>query len=265
MIHKAGPTASMVWGRTVTGVADGELHSWRLTACRSAGRLPNGSALGLRLRCAELRRKRDLDPSVMIANHTVRMLASLLQTGELPLRMFGRGLEAASARHATAVSPWVHCSSPVDAAVLTMARIGWRFESERVLVTDLGDELDLTLLGPRELGVEAGLGARRASDRHEMRRLAHGHVPLEPIFWDALAPLLGSGGDLTVREQHALIAYVSNAHWTQARLFDAGERNHSRCGCCGASRGTLWHRLFETPMIEALRRDSLSPQLARCA
>eukprot|EP00959_Pyramimonas_sp_CCMP1952_P311062 6509577-Pyramimonas_sp.AAC.1 len=49
LIHKAGPTSSMVWGRTVTGVADGELHSWRVTACRSAGRLPRGAALGLRL------------------------------------------------------------------------------------------------------------------------------------------------------------------------------------------------------------------------
>ena len=27
----------------------------------------------------------------------------------------------------------------------------------------------------------------------------------------------------------------------------------------------MWHGLFECPMIEALRRDSLSPQLARLA
>eukprot|EP00959_Pyramimonas_sp_CCMP1952_P387032 8111260-Pyramimonas_sp.AAC.1 len=59
----------MAWGRTVTGIAGGELHSWRLAACRSAGVLPIGAALGLRMRCAELRRRRDLDPAALAAGH----------------------------------------------------------------------------------------------------------------------------------------------------------------------------------------------------
>eukprot|EP00959_Pyramimonas_sp_CCMP1952_P049830 1041458-Pyramimonas_sp.AAC.1 len=107
-----------------------------------------GAALGLRMRCAELRRRRDLDPAVLTAGHAVQMLASLLQPAELPHRMMARGLEAAAARHAAADTLWKHCASPIDAAVLTLARIGWHFKSERFLVTDLGDELDLLLLGP---------------------------------------------------------------------------------------------------------------------
>eukprot|EP00959_Pyramimonas_sp_CCMP1952_P063360 1324228-Pyramimonas_sp.AAC.1 len=59
----------MVWGRIVTGIADGELHSWRLAACRSAGAPPMGAALGRRMRCAELRRRRDVDPAVLTAGH----------------------------------------------------------------------------------------------------------------------------------------------------------------------------------------------------
>ncbi|CAK0875090.1 unnamed protein product [Prorocentrum cordatum] len=230
LIHVTGPTASMIRGRAATGIADGELHSWRPTARRSAGRLPCGAALGLRLRRVELRRRRDLGPAVLAAGCTVQMLAALLQSGELPLRMLGRGLEAAAARRAEAASPWVHCASPVDAAVFTWTGTEWHFESERCLVTGLEDKLDLALLGPRGLGIEAGLGARRASDRHEMRKLAR------------------------EREQRALIAYISNAHWTQARLYDAKWRGRARCRCCGEARGTLWHRLFECPMLAAQRR-----------
>ncbi|CAK0874021.1 unnamed protein product [Prorocentrum cordatum] len=97
-IHKAGPAASRVCGRTVTGNAGGKLHVWRLAACRSAGALPMGAERGLRMRCAELRRRRNLDPAALKAGHAVQMLAGLLLTGELPPRMMERGLEAAATR-----------------------------------------------------------------------------------------------------------------------------------------------------------------------
>ncbi|CAK0846886.1 unnamed protein product [Prorocentrum cordatum] len=60
-ICKAGPTASMVCGRSVTGNADGEPRRWKLAACRSAGALHMGAERGLCLRCAELRRRRNLE------------------------------------------------------------------------------------------------------------------------------------------------------------------------------------------------------------
>ncbi|CAK0801439.1 unnamed protein product, partial [Prorocentrum cordatum] len=265
LIHKAGPTSSMIWGRTVAGVADGELHSWRVTACRSAGRPPRGAALGLRLRCAELRRGRDLDPLVLITDRSLQMLAGLLHSGELSLPMLRGELEAAASRQAAATAPWVHCNSPVDAAVLTLGRIGWYFRSERCLITDVGDVLDLTLLGPRELGIEAGLGARRASDRHEMQKLASASSLQGSFFWDAFKELIGPGGKFSERERNWLVAYLTNAHWPQARLHGARESGHARCRCCGAARGTLWHILFECPMLAAQRRDSVSPALMRSA
>ncbi|CAK0836669.1 unnamed protein product [Prorocentrum cordatum] len=54
-IHKAGPAASRMSGHAVTDNADGELHGWRLAACRSAGAPPMGAERGLHLRCGELR------------------------------------------------------------------------------------------------------------------------------------------------------------------------------------------------------------------
>ncbi|CAK0798446.1 unnamed protein product, partial [Prorocentrum cordatum] len=217
------------------------------------------------LRCAELRRGRDLDPFVLITDRSLQMLAGLLHSGELSLPMLRAELEAAASRQAAATAPWVHCSSPVDAAVLTLGRIGWYFRSERCLITDVGDELDLTLLGPRELGIEAGLGARRASDRHEMLKLANSSSVQGPLFWDAFRELIGPGGKFNERERNGLVAYLTNAHWPQARLYSARESSHASCRCCGAARGTLWHRLFECPMLAAQRRDSVSPALMRSA
>ncbi|CAK0832539.1 unnamed protein product, partial [Prorocentrum cordatum] len=216
-IHKAGPAASGMSGRTVTGNADGELHSWRLAASRSARELPIGAERGLRMRYAELRRRRYLDP--------VQMKAGLLQEGELPPMVMERGLEAA--RHATIDGPWRRCASPFDAEMLTRARIGWHFKSERRMIADIGDELDLRHLGPQELGWEAGPGARSASFRHETRMLSHGACLLR--------------------------ARIFSPHWAQARLLDAREQGQARC--CGAERGTLRHRQHGGPGHEAKRHD----------
>ncbi|CAK0864233.1 unnamed protein product, partial [Prorocentrum cordatum] len=199
LILKAGPAAGMVLGRTTAGISDGELRCWRATAARGAGKLPSGAALGFRLLCAEAARRRDLDPSAPAIGPAAQTLAALLQSGELPSRALAKGPETAAARHAAVVNPWVHCASHVDAAALTMSRIGWHFESERSFVTDQRNKLDLALLGPGELGDEAGLGARRASDRHELAKLAKDGSCREPLSWDAIASSPGPGGDLGAR------------------------------------------------------------------
>eukprot|EP00959_Pyramimonas_sp_CCMP1952_P030379 636704-Pyramimonas_sp.AAC.1 len=99
-------------------------------------------------------------------------------------------------------------------------------------------------MGPRELGLLAAAGARRASDRAEMTRLGHGAAPSMPLFWDALGQVIGPRGRFSSREKAAVVSYLSNAHWPQTRLFAAGERGRPRCCACGEGRGSLWHRLF---------------------
>ncbi|CAK0796479.1 unnamed protein product [Prorocentrum cordatum] len=222
-IHQAGPAASSVSGRAVTDNADGELHGWRLAACRSAGALPMGAERGLRMRCGELRRRRNLDPAALRAGHAVQVMAGLLLAGELPPMLMERGLEAAGTRRAKPGAPWKHCARPLDAGKLTRAWIGWRFKPEQCMVADLGDELDLMHRGPQELSWGAGPGARRAPLRHEMRKLSH--------------------------DTYLLGACISNPRWTQARLLDAREQGQARCS--GAERGTSWHRQHGSPVHEA--------------
>ncbi|CAK0800323.1 unnamed protein product [Prorocentrum cordatum] len=249
VVHRAGPTAAMLWGRTVTGVPDGELHSWRLAAARSAGKARGGAALGLRLMAADVSRSSDLDPSPALVRQAVQMAASLLQSGEVPLRMFAACLAEADRRHASASAPWAHCRTPVDALVLSLD----------------GHSMDLLLMGPRELGLLAAAGARRASNRAELARLGHGAAPPMPLFWEAFSEVLGPRSRFDAREKAAVASYLSNAHWPQTRLRAAGERDHPRCCACGAARGSLWHRLFECPVLAAARRDSVSDRLRRRA
>eukprot|EP00959_Pyramimonas_sp_CCMP1952_P169526 3541441-Pyramimonas_sp.AAC.1 len=92
------------------------------------------------------------------------MAASLLQSGEVPLRMFESAVQEAVQRHAGAAAPWAHCRTPVDALALSLTRVGWRLVQGTRLATDDGHLLDLRMMGPRELGLLAAAGARRASD-----------------------------------------------------------------------------------------------------
>ncbi|CAK0855309.1 unnamed protein product [Prorocentrum cordatum] len=68
---------------------------------------------------------------------------------------------------------------------------------------DDGRALDLLILGPRELGLLAAAGARRASDRAEMARLGRGASPAMPLFWDALGQVIGLRGKFSGREKAA--------------------------------------------------------------
>ncbi|CAK0865821.1 unnamed protein product, partial [Prorocentrum cordatum] len=258
MVHRAGPTAAMLWGRTVTGVPDRELHSWRLAAVRSAGKFPKGASLGLRLRAVGVMRSIDLDPSPALLRAAVQMAASLLQSGEVSQRMFESAVQEAERRHAGAAAPWAHCRTPVDALALSLTRVGWRLVQGTCLATDDGHILDLRMMGPRELGLLAAAGARRASDRSELARLGHGALPPSPLFWEAFSEVLGPGSKLSPREKAAVLSFLSNAHWPQTRLHSAGEREHARCCACDAPRGGLWHRLFECPVLVGPRSDAMA-------
>ncbi|CAK0828696.1 unnamed protein product, partial [Prorocentrum cordatum] len=201
-VHRAGPTAAMLWGRTVTGVPDRELHTWRLAAIRSAGKFPKGASLGLRLRVVEVMKSTDLDPSPALLRAAVQMAASLLQSGEVPLRMFESAVQEAVQRHAGAAAPWVHCRTPVDALALSLSRVGWRLVLGARLATDDGHLLDLRMLGPRELGLLAAAGARRASDKSELPASATGRSPSVTL------PLTAFGA---VRIVHAAVAKRTDA------------------------------------------------------
>ncbi|CAK0788167.1 unnamed protein product [Prorocentrum cordatum] len=203
-VFETGPSSSFLWGRAVVGIPVGDLRSMRIAACRSAGRLHNGEPLGPRLCAAEALRGRDLGPEAVAAGRAASMAAAVLQSacGDGPL------------------CPRVHCRSPVDALILTLGRIGWGVRGTD-LVADFGGVLGLTSLGPKDLMTEAEKGARRASDRRELGRLANGGRHCHLLFWDAICELIGPRGSLGHREKAGFVSVFTNARWPQQRLLAA--------------------------------------------
>ena len=57
--HRAGPTASALWGTPVAGLAPNALHGIRLGAIRAQGRLPKGASVGLRINSSPAARRFD--------------------------------------------------------------------------------------------------------------------------------------------------------------------------------------------------------------
>ncbi|CAK0855879.1 unnamed protein product [Prorocentrum cordatum] len=226
-IRKAWPATSMACARAGTGNADGNVHCWRLAACRSARAPPMGAERELRARRAELRRRSGLDPAALAAGHAVQMLGGQLETGELPHGMQEWGLEAAATRHASAGTPWEHCASSFEAAVPTRARIGWIFQSERCMVTSLGDVLDLI-----------HLGAWSASVRRETPQLSHDTRLQRPMHWGAIGRQLGPDCGPRVWGQNGLEAFISIAHWKQASV---------QCEFAGDEFGRCWLPAPEPP------------------
>ncbi|CAK0891685.1 unnamed protein product, partial [Prorocentrum cordatum] len=117
----------------------------------------------------------------------------------------------------------------------------------------------------QDLMVEAERGARRASDRRELGRHAEGGRHRHPILWDAIRELIGPRDSMGPREKAAFVSVLANAHWPQQRFLAAKERDRGSCLLCVASNGTLSHRLFGCPALEAVRKDSCSARLKRRA
>ncbi|CAK0841177.1 unnamed protein product [Prorocentrum cordatum] len=196
----------------------------RLRTLGSAGaavvhmRRAGPTAAVVRGRAIEVQLSADLDPSPALVRAAVQMAASLLQSGEVPRMMFATCLDEAERRHGSAGAPWVNCKNPVGALALSLLRVGWRLSAGHIMHTDDGHALDILIMGPRELGLLAAAGDRRASDRAEMARLGHGAAPAMPLFWDALGQVIGPRGKFSCREKAALVSYLSNAHWPQAAV-----------------------------------------------
>ncbi|CAK0842173.1 unnamed protein product, partial [Prorocentrum cordatum] len=131
----------------------------------------------------------------------------------------------------------LHRAGPT--AAMFLLRVGWRLSAGRILHTDEGHALDMLILGPRELGLLAAAGARRASDRAEMTRLRHGAAPAMPLFWDALGQVIGPRGKSSGREKAAWRSDAVAVMWVNrpadgllgGRLYLDGSALDPEFGC----------------------------------
>ena len=93
------------------------------------------------------------------------MWAATVWEQQVKPRVLEVTLNAAAAKASRSQHPWRTASTPADAALLTMQRLGWRLHGPFQLESDEKVQYDLRRLGPRQVQEEVRKGAVRASDR----------------------------------------------------------------------------------------------------
>ena len=131
---------------------------------------------------------------------------------------------------------------------MSLKRIGWKFVTPLVLQNAEGLELSLTTLSPallayhlqvdwkRQVGVRAGAAVGAAAGDQVDATVSQKVMK-----------------DLSRYHRSLVRAYVTQAVWSNARLYSCGYDVNPTCIHCGARRDTLHHRLWECGYTADLR------------
>ena len=74
-----------------------------------------------------------------------------------------------------------------------------------------------------------------------------------PLFWEAIRPLLVSGG-WSLWHRNVLVKLVSRGIWTQERLARLRCEDDGSCQLCNDGPGTMFHRCYECPALQTESR-----------
>jgi len=151
---------------------------------------------------------------------------------------------------------WGASRSALDAAFLSLKRIGWRFSDPFHVTDDLHTSVSLINTNPKLLAKLL----REGVQRHWHRRMAaslikHGWKG-ERICPD---PIVNLNHSVWAR-RNPLAALAANklfcsAIWTKERAEDAGYvMDNLRCELCNAADDTIHHRIFACPCADEIRK-----------
>ena len=95
---------------------------------------------------------------------------------------------------------------------------------------------------------------------------AHWNQSKGPLFWEAIRPLLVSGKleGWSLWHRNVLVKLVSRGIWTQERLARLRGEDDGSCQLCNDGPGTMFHRCYECPALQA-ERDMYVSQEVRVA
>jgi len=262
LVFRAGVTTKVIWGSSVTGMPPAELHGWRVAALKMHGRLQKGICTLLKLRGSRIGRR--YDPGPLHHGHLAYHYSLAVWEGIPTLGLLGDCLEASICKMAGVKAPWRQASDPIDAVVLTLSQLGWKPLSPRLWRDDRGGQWDLLATPPKLLRRLIQEGSQRQTDNLAIAKAEA--TWCGPICWEAFGGRLDKCcGDWSPHHQRALRSVMANAHWPQARLFAHCRVTDPLCRLCQGAPGTLWHRRFECPATEPLRRQHLSDRVRRYA
>ncbi len=154
-------------------------------------------------------------------------------------------------RNGDAKRAWDAVRGPVSAAAMSLARLGWRFDSALTLRDAHGDEVQLTTTSPAMLkkmlteaaqdDVERRLGTNWAA--------SDGNFTGRRVCADLAVKVLKHGHreGMTPLQLGALRAAVCRGVYTRSRAVADGYDVENVCSKCGAEGDTPHHRVFCCP------------------
>ena len=154
--------------------------------------------------------------------------------------------------------PWCGATDAAATFVLTLLRLGWSAQSARHLTSHNGTKIDLLAVAPKTVGIWLDHVSPLWSDSS-----AHWN----PLFWEAIKPLLVSGKleGRSLWHRNVLVKLVSRGIWTQERVARLRREDDDSCQLCNEGPGTMFHRCYECPALHAERDMYVSQDLRQAA
>ena len=154
--------------------------------------------------------------------------------------------------------PWCGATDAAATFVLTLLRLGWSARSARQLTTHDGTKIDLLAVAPKTVGIRVDEASLLWSDSSAYWNQSKGR-----LFWEAIGPLLVSGKleGWSLWHRNVLVKLVSRGIWTQERLARLTSEDDGCCQLCKDGPGTMFHRCFECPALQAERDMYVSQEV----
>ena len=211
------------------------------------------------------RKAGDCDPAVHMMTDPIFYLASALWDSWADRGMILRSALAAQRKLADAPRRWKLARHPIEAAMASAHRIGWRLSCNASgFVTAGGDTMEFDVCCPRDIQAVAIGDAelwllQNAVDRSPFLAGFHGTPFLEPLRTLVhCKPKLDWGP----KEQGMLCAIAANGLWPQERLHSIGAVDNDKCRLCPFDIGTQRHRAWQCVGTRAYREQYGLPQSA---
>ena len=145
---------------------------------------------------------------------------------------------------------WGAVKGPIGAAVMSLRRVGWRFDNSLTLISDTGERFPLPSTSPALLAYHLQVSWKRRLGRDAARSIGMEGEQIDPTAFHQHQRRSQQGQAFPL-----LKAFMTQAVWSPYRLHQAGYSIETSCPHCGAERDTIGHRLFTCPATADLREE----------
>ena len=262
---RTGGNAAMVYGQRAMGVSNVMLHSQRVSALAVTCSLGCGGNLDLGLMLADDKSRGAADPAFEAHVGVLFEWALAVWEAWAPLALLVNLIASAKSRFEGVKSVWSIVYGPSAAVVATARRLGWSVIDATHWITDVGEELNLSVDSPAFVQDLAVKSVRRWRWRRIEQHFPalHSNGEGRGADWRTIQRALRvkDSDSWGPAQKGALKSAVAGRQWCQHRLFKAGLVEHDKCLLCkdmidGNVSGTLLHR-WVCPALANFRFEHL--------